>query len=439
MYNLLGGSGNRRGVRETKVDLSNVAKGTTAATVNIKNRGICDNANVWTSIASGAGVLGKLIFRNIDIDPFTSAKTQSSDVDFNGFLMISCFNTLRLSNVQMRMLLCIGEGLMPFLEDGSFLTKDEARREFIRTFVNEWTEIKAVLRVHMAKIKGDATDSDKDFLDDDLNFKSVNDMVKDATFCMRLLKIWVEFLEESQKRKTASVIVTFLVSMAWRGMVTPARLTKFTTEMDTISPGMSTMCTKDHIGVIWNTFGPRLNDGNVGTIFETWYQLIPPSAIRCRVVLLQAAGSGLTALDVIARAIKTFPAFPWFKIARMYPEEWTAALIAIQTVGTNKWYGFRQDLGPVRSTLYRNITWVGKELLIRSGNDPSLQNKQGWIQSPLHTIMVEQIVADYLASVKPDIDIQTKETDAENDEFRDLLRSVDEYPANQNAPIFQNP
>lgn len=64
--------------------------------------------------------------------------------------------------------------------------------------------------------------------------------------------------------------------------------------------------------------------------FAHWLGYLDASAIRIRVIFTQAAGSGLTSLDVIARAIHDHHSFPWHMFMRLYPEEWTNAVDAIQ-------------------------------------------------------------------------------------------------------------
>ena len=97
------------------------------------------------------------------------------------------------------------------------------------------------------------------------------------------------------------------------------------------------------------------------------------------------------------KSARLYPDFPWVSVAQLYPEEFRASVIAMETAGNSRYYRYRQDLGPVRSTLYRNILWVGKELLIRINGEGNFSQYHGWLSVPKEQVSIERIGNDYIA------------------------------------------
>lgn len=92
-------------------------------------------------------------------------------------------------------------------------------------------------------------------------------------------------------------------------------------------------------------------------ILRRWLGFVPAHTVPIRVVLAQAAGSGLTSLGVIAATIYENPNFPWVILQRMYPEQWDNAGRAMRRVGNNPYYGYRRDLTDMRAVHFRNLDY----------------------------------------------------------------------------------
>ena len=92
--------------------------------------------------------------------------------------------------------------------------------------------------------------------------------------------------------------------------------------------------------------------------------------------LQQAAGSGLTAIATIAKAIRRHPKFYWGRLALMFPEETQKVIGALRLIANNPYYGFNSDLGVVKSSGYPDWAWATKELLIKVDGDSSLQMRR---------------------------------------------------------------
>lgn len=115
-----------------------------------------------------------------------------------------------------------------------------------------------------------------------------------------------------------------------------------------------------------------INDENIADVFIRWTALIGQKSLRLALTIQQAAGTGLTTLIVIGNAIKSYPDFDWAQVRLHFPQEWNNFTRAVQVVNNNPYYGYRKDLGVVKSTLYKNLSYIAKELLIKVGGQQSL-------------------------------------------------------------------
>lgn len=123
----------------------------------------------------------------------------------------------------------------------------------------------------------------------------------------------------------------------------------------------------------------------------------------------QTIGSGLTALDIIRCAMKIAPDFSWAKIALLLPQDARNVLSAFQTVGNNPYYGFKQDLGIVKSTNYKSFSYVSKELCKKFGGPTysTIEQYRGWTKNPLHKQQLDLLIEEYTPNTEniedPDI------------------------------------
>lgn len=150
--------------------------------------------------------------------------------------------------------------------------------------------------------------------------------------------------------------------------------------------------------VFFSIFGTYVDENTISGITERWSTMLPMPALRLRLTVEQASGSGLTALSVTGRAIKTYTDFNWVRIVQLYPDEWANLITAVDTVGNNVWYGFKKQLGIVSSTKYKNIAYVAKELLIRINGESSLRTYAGWVRRAKYQAVVDALIADYEAA-----------------------------------------
>lgn len=147
--------------------------------------------------------------------------------------------------------------------------------------------------------------------------------------------------------------------------------------------------------LVYKYYGGGIDDTNIAAIIEHLGGLLPASAIRLRQTLNQASGSGITAILVIGRALKMYPTFQWSIIKRMFPTEWTHLVTALRALNGNAWYGFRRDLGPVRSTAYKSLGYIAKELLVRVNGENTLNQYGGWARNIAGRANIDLLIAEY--------------------------------------------
>lgn len=138
--------------------------------------------------------------------------------------------------------------------------------------------------------------------------------------------------------------------------------------------------------------GPWL-DIHAEALFNELAQMIPREAnLRLNLTLTQAAGSGLTALRVIGSALRLYPRFQWDVIVGWFPQEFIRINEAMVAVGDNQYYGYRRNTDLIRSTRYKSVAWVCKEMLIQIDGRVSLRNYRGWPREIAHQGAIEAMI-----------------------------------------------
>lgn len=213
---------------------------------------------------------------------------------------------------------------------------------------------------------------------------------------------------DTASRSPAAAYAATYISLAKKGTITARKL-------NTIIGALAVECnidlaiTTNDIAILYNQLMTRIQQDEIGTIFDTWSQYMMGTSLRMMITLNQAAGSGLTSLTTIKKALTKFPSFKWGRVVSILPEEAKAVEKAFQAVGADKYYGFRRDYGAASSTLYRSFSWVAKELLLKHGGPDfeSLRDYKGWASKPLHQQALKELVDAFIPEVATDADQDT--------------------------------
>ncbi|AJG39059.1 putative nucleoprotein [Tacheng Tick Virus 5] len=217
------------------------------------------------------------------------------------------------------------------------------------------------------------------------------------------------------------VFATFFISMAKRGTITPDKLNKITEELaETL--GISMELEASSIRLAFKTVGGKVPDNKIQPVFEHLSALVADISLRMKITLDQAVGTGLTALSTIKRAREKFPNFPWGRAARLLNTDFQRAAAAAREVQGDAYYGFRKTLGPVRSTLYRSLAWLCKELLVKYGGPEHgpLARYQGWNNNPEHKHVLIQMIDEF----RPDVVGEGEEDAAGAADLAEALRGA---------------
>lgn len=406
------------------------------------------------SVLGGDPTLRRLIFYQINIGDFTPEKVANGSLDLINLDMVWLFNQIRLprQKLGLRDSLTIAECLMGFIPDEWKLSEKDARTEFCNTFVVNWRDICTNTR-SMAGANyvyeifagsnsdpwSDAATVPPDHIPTEIttpipgqnlvrrSIDNPRQWLFNPSILMELLKLFVEKIEaEGLLLRGRGLAPSLIIGFSKRGCITGSAWTKITRELEASHPALVGQMDRDRARSYYISFGSLVNDNNIGDLFTLWYSMIPGEAMRFKVTIDQARGSGLTGIESFQRAYVAYPTFPWYKIRRLYPQEFSIAIDALTIVGGNPYYGFRADLGIVKSTNYPGIVYTAMQLLILGLGDKSLLS-YGGAKNPSHKLTVDNIIQQFLNGLELDVDLETVAQQDEVEEVGRLRKAVDTF------------
>lgn len=216
-----------------------------------------------------------------------------------------------------------------------------------------------------------------------------------AEAAVRVLYYIASVCQPVIKKTGTTLIVHCYVSILKRGTVSINFLNKIA---DGVQADLNKPVTivEDVLPLFYRTFGQWITADNIVQITNSWKALLPAHALRLSLTVMQAAGGGLTSYITIGRALRIYSDFPWGKIRLYFPNDWTNFVAAMNEVGNNVWYGFNKDLGPAKSTMYKNLAYVAKELHVRAGGETALNRYGGWPRRIAHVDAINLMIANYV-------------------------------------------
>lgn len=213
--------------------------------------------------------------------------------------------------------------------------------------------------------------------------------------CYRCLLYMAVRAVPNVKLRGELAVAYILVAVMKRGTTSPGFLTKVSNDLQS-ELGHAVDLNEDIIKKLYNFFGRYVNAENIEAIAASWTELLPGHIMRLRLTISQIAGSGLTCLTTIGKALKDYDDFDWVSIQRMFPVEWNRFLAAVAAVGNNPYYGFNTNLEVVKSTNYKSLAFVAKELLIRAGGMSALKAYGGFPRNIPNEQQVMNMIRDYI-------------------------------------------
>lgn len=139
-----------------------------------------------------------------------------------------------------------------------------------------------------------------------------------------------------------------------------------------------------------------INAVNMPRVVDTMIAILPGHALRLRLVMQQAANSGLTIFITIGRALRLYNDFRWDRVDYISHGDMGRFEQAVEAVAGNPYYGFGQDLGPARSTNFRTFGYVAVELLVLLNGERHLRNRQGYRTGVRNQQALNDIITAYV-------------------------------------------
>lgn len=224
-------------------------------------------------------------------------------------------------------------------------------------------------------------------------------------------------------------VLLLIMAFSSRGNLAPDKLTRLKTDLKDTMGQVIEMMKNEDLQQTYANFADYIQDGDAAAIMTRWSGYFAGNAlIRIRVTIQQAQCAGLTSLDTINRAVHLHPHFPWYLLVRLYPMEWAAANAATVAVGNNAYYGFRQDLGPVKATKYKRLAWACSLILIATG-ETNLGKYKGFVADKSQLKNINDMIEAYTESLKS-ADMTSDATAAEMGAVAEYVHMVVQYPAN---------
>jgi hypothetical protein len=234
-----------------------------------------------------------------------------------------------------------------------------------------------------------------------LDLTQANPGINNVDVATEAIRILADLKYPTNRRTIGTTLyMIFVSSITKMGNVTDRYIEKIVTS---ISMEVGTQLDEqiyemDTIRSVYGLLKGIVTSANIAALHNHWTAVgfFPANALRLRLIVAQMAGEGLTALSVIKEAMTKYPDFGWDQTAMLIPTDFTNADAAFQLVGADEYYGFNADLGAAKSTNYKNLAWVCKELLRRKGGKTSLRGYKGWVRVPEQHQALEALVDAYV-------------------------------------------
>jgi len=231
----------------------------------------------------------------------------------------------------------------------------------------------------------------------------------DLIASMGLCYFFAVNLRVGARTQAIDIIAHAYSALAKRGQATDEFCTKVRTSIQD-ELGVTINLTTSVINAVYKGYMTGVNETNAAEVFRALDALVPEIALRLKLTLTQAANSGLTVYIMIGRAIRKYRDFPWGRVNTLTGGEVLAWNGAQAIIGQNAYYGFKRDLEAARSTLYKSLGWVARELLVRINGERTLLRYAGISGNVKNKAALERLLNEYIGAYEA---IEGAETEAE--------------------------
>lgn len=202
----------------------------------------------------------------------------------------------------------------------------------------------------------------------------INDLTPHTSVFMMMY--FASYLRATRRQIAVENITLAYCALAKRGQVTDEFCTKIQTSIrDEL--GITLVLNQPSINALYKSYMSGVNETNAQHVFATLDTLIPDIALRLKLTLQQASGSGMTLYVIIGRAMRIYYDFPWGRVNTLTSGEVINWQAARRHIHDNLYYGFKRDMGAARSTLYKSVGYVARELLVKINGERTLLRYAG--------------------------------------------------------------
>lgn len=152
------------------------------------------------------------------------------------------------------------------------------------------------------------------------------------------------------------------------------------------------------VSVCWNLINSWFNPAHARLYFEAFEASVGNGCLRLNLAIQQAQWQGMTNYNAIHDAKEKHPDFPWDRLRTMIPEEFTNFITAVAAVAGNPYYGYRRDLGAVKSTNYPNLAYCGVQLLCEVDGQRHFRDFLGRHRNSPRAADIDKMIADYIVT-----------------------------------------
>nr|QMP82322.1 nucleocapsid protein [Coleopteran chu-related virus OKIAV151] len=365
--------------------------------------GPCENREFYNKYLCSSPLLSNFILYNLNHAPFSETWTRDEVITMAYLANYGRSLSLNGPAAPDRTLLYVavmGELIGPELPTEMFLPEAEARRRFSHavTLLSQHPNLAALSSNNLGNYAQMIVEEPALYPADPYGEHVAGDVGAggDIPFpaCVRILRHIALGATPAFKLGGLALIANITVSICKRGTISDQFVQKIEQGIQN-DLGKQVILNADAIRQYYSHFGKFINSQNIRAIAGRWNALIPQQALRLSLTVQQIAGGGLTAFVTIGRAMRLYNDFPWAEIAAIMPADFTNYTNAVRAVNGNLYYGFNADLGPARSTLYKNLAYVGKELLVKVGGEAALNRYAGWTRRVPDQARVDVLIAEY--------------------------------------------
>ncbi|AUW34384.1 ORF3 [Blacklegged tick chuvirus 2] len=393
-------------------------------------RGVADHATNNARIFGQSVFTSGLITRNLNVYPFGEGRP----VNFSGIEMAYVISTAVLATHGRvtegeRIALTIGEVSAAGLPPEMFADQELARTKFCRAvkvamrtprmfhrYFRVTPELYAIALTGPPAEDEEVPDTAENLYrsslhglglpaalpwEDHTGDPSMDPLRITAEVAMKCLMWFVKVSPTNEaKNLPTTVQVNYFIAYSKMGNATEAWLARTYGSMETEGVTFDRLLPGD-LANIFAYYGRKMVGQSVRALFVMWESELPEHLMRLKLVLNQAAGSGLTPYLLVVKAMKTFPDFPWMRIRRLFSSEFAVFERALDTIGGNMYFAFENNLTEIAGTKYRNVTWVARHVLMEFGGEATLRGLRGYSTTCKSIDVVRTICEEYRTRLLP--------------------------------------